>query len=301
MSENITHTALFDDGFRLMAASPEICDAFKTFNEDQRRFGRLGGITRHGDFSTVKLLTLYREKWEARTPEDRLEAKLAFVLGWLTHRAADRQMKPVFREAEPNRDYSPSHCSIYHDAFVFHEIYAGGKTGPYHPAMFDSKLESLPISQVLDVPAVEEMFQTLMQRALLELHTFIPDDDNIDGWLDRLFKLRQKFSVDRERYAQAIAQPNPEWYQRFIVEMNFYDRDEPILRTARAIQHGESVAPEEVAAAVAAPAKSHYAQALQMGYIYIRAASDFFVSDMTPDELNRQFKIGELGRDGKPV
>ena len=144
MSENVTHTGVLDDCFRLMLVSEEICDAFKEVARSQNDFARLGGITRSGDRFTVQLLTDFRKRWASRKPEDKLEPKLAFVLGWLTHRAADRQMKPVFREAEPDRTQSPSDCSVYHDAFVFNEVFA---VGNYTPVAFQNEHQIISKSE----------------------------------------------------------------------------------------------------------------------------------------------------------
>ena len=292
MSENITHTAVLDDCFRLMAAHNKVCDAFREVMRDQVRFARLGGITRRGDFHSVGLLTSIRQRWDGRSTDDKLEPKLAFILGWLTHRAADRQMKPIFREVEPGRPVSPAHSSVHQDAFIFHEVYQSGKANPYHPQTF---ADTPDVAPGIDAAALEELIRVLLQRALIELHTLIPDDENIEGWLENLFDRQQRFYVDRERYAQAVANPDPEWVRRGIEEVNFYDRDEPIIQAARAIQHGQSAG---VVAALAAEARSHYAQALKMGCGYILAASDFFSSDMAPAELEALFNIGKPGRDG---
>ncbi|OGG56262.1 MAG: hypothetical protein A3F84_10340 [Candidatus Handelsmanbacteria bacterium RIFCSPLOWO2_12_FULL_64_10] len=290
MSENVTHTAVLDDCFRLMLASDEVCEAFKEVGRTQRGFARLGGVTRSGDRFTVQLLTDFRARWKTRRPEDRLEPKLGFALGWLCHRAADRQMKPVFREAEPGRTESPSECSVYHDAFLFREVYAGGKEGPYQSGMFE------------EGPAgAEDLFRTLLQRALVGLHTFIPDREDVEGWLGRLFALQQGFEVDLKRYAAAISRPDPEKVRRFITAVNFYDATEPIIAAARGIQRGEPVTAGQVREAARAEALSHYAQALRMGYGYLCAASDFFAGDMSPEALRERLDVGRPGRDGKGV
>jgi hypothetical protein len=284
MSENITHTAIADDCLRLLRAAREICPAFQEVARDQREVARLGGITRYGDRFTVRLLESFRARWPTRQPADQLEPKLAFVLGWLAHRAADRQMKPVFREADPDHSQDPTECSVYHDAFVFREVFAGGRDEPYHPAMFDDRWQS-----------ADEVLRALLQRALLELHTLIPDGDDIEGWLDRLLGLRQTYQVDRARYAEAILRPDPAKVQRFIVAMNFYDPADPIIVAARALQRGE---PADVTAAADAPARSHYGQALQLGWSYLKAASDFFTGELSAAELTARLNIGRPGRDG---
>lgn len=284
MSENITHTAIVDDCLRLLRAAPEICPAFQEVARDQLEVARLGGITRYGDRFTVRLLESFRARWPTRHPTDQLEPKLAFVLGWLAHRAADRQMKPVFRAADPQHTQNPTDCSVYHDAFVFREVYANGADEPYHPAMFDDRWK-----------AANEVLRALLQRALLELHTLIPAGEDIEGWLDRLLALRQTYQVSRARYVEAILRPDPAKVQRFIVAMNFYDATDPIIAAARALQRG---APADVATAVALPARSHYGQALQLGWDYLKAASDFFAGKLSTAELSARLNIGRVGRDG---
>jgi hypothetical protein len=292
MSENITHTAVLDDCIRLMLHADSICGPFKVSASEYWDFMRLGGVTRSGDTFTVQLLERYRDAWPKRTPEQRVEPKLAFVLGWLCHRAADRQMKPVFRETDPHKKQSPSECSVYHDAFVLREVFAGGAEGPYKPGMFGNGFVS---------HGIEEAFRALWQRMLAAMHTFIPDRQDIEGWLDRLFQLQQRFTVDLSRYARAIESPDPELVRRFIVDPNFYDRNDPILLAARAIQRGQQVGAEQINHAVAAPASSHYAQAVQNGFGYLRTASDFFEGRLNADELGEKLDIGKPGRDGKSV
>lgn len=299
MSENITHTAVLDDCFRLMHASKEICETFQKVGAAHHDVARLGCLTRAGDRFTPELLRSFRDRWADRTSEEHLEPKLAFVLGWMCHRAADRQMKPVFRAVEPDRTYSPAKSSVYHDAFLFHEVYGGGEESPYHPALFDP--ERLPAAEGLDVEAVEELVRVLVQRALIALHTFIPDEEDVAGWLDRLFTLRQAYRVDLERYARAIADPDPEQVQRFIVEVDFYDPQDATIAAARGLQHGERVTPEEVHFAAEAEACSQYGKALQRGYGYLRAASAFFTGEIQMLALKDALEIGKLGRDGKGV
>ena len=301
MSESVTHTGILDDCFRLMQVSDPICDAFKEVAESENDFARLGGITRSGDRFTVQLLDRFRKRWAERKPEDKLEPKLAFVLGWLTHRAADRQMKPVFRDAEPDRTQSPSDCSVYHDAFVFKEVFAGGREAPYSTATFEAGMQSLPAASAFDTADVEAFFRALLQRALIELHTFIPDRDDIEPWLEKLSALQQGFYVDVDRYAAAIYKPDPEKVKRFLTDVNFYDREDPIVVAARGIQHGDGTTASQVKEAATADAKSHYAQALQMGYGYLCAASEFFSSEMSTEALKARLDVGKPGRDGKSV
>lgn len=303
MSENISHTAIASDCFRLTLASAEICDAFKDALRLHPSFACLGAVTWAGDSFTVGLLSDLRNRWALQTPDERLEPKLGFLLGWLTHRAADRHMKPVFRELDPpeERVHYPSEPSVYHDAFAFNFLFDGGREAPYHPAMFEPGLASLPASGLFDLPLLETFFRSCLKRTLAALHPFRPDLESLEGWLDRLLVVQQRFRVDLERYTAAIHNPDPDKVRRFYQETNLYDAQDPVIHVAQRLKQGEHVSSVEVAEAVSAEAVSHYGSALKGGVAYILEANAFFTSNMSPETLKDRLEIDKLGRDGKPV
>ena len=301
MSENITHTAVVDDCLRLMLASDTICAPFKQAARENLSMAHLGCMTRAGDRCNPGLLETFRDRWEGRDPADHLEAKLAFVLGWLCHRAADRQMKPIFRRFHPpgSRKETPTECSVYHDAYIFQTVYSCGKEPPYHPAMFGASFTEL--RKNVNVDSIQSLLHVLLRRSLIEMHTLIPDDQNPEVWIDRLFTRQQDFYVNLQRYDDAINNPYPEKVRRYIIDDKFYDPTESIISLARKVQHGERVAVAEVTCAVNEEVRSHYAQALATGYRYLQAASDYFSTDMALDDLKIKLDIGKLGRDGIAV
>lgn len=285
MSENITHTAVVDDCRRLALHAESICAAFKQALRAHPDAARLGGVTRHGDRHTVDLLEAYRRALPAGSNRDRLLEKLAFVLGWLCHRAADRQMKPIWRKLLPDEQpgQSPTECSIYHDVFVLREVYEHARGQPY------ALLYPAPAS----APAEwESLLWAAWQRMLIAIHTLIPDDDAVDGWLDKLLDRYQRLGVDLSRYANALAGPDPDKLKRYVEDVNFYDRRDPIIRLARALAAGRRP-PVPLAEAVdRARRQSHYAQALRRGFLYIEAAGDYFAGRMDRSELARRLDIG---------
>lgn len=284
MSENITHTAVTDDCARIALHAPDLSPAFKLALGEHLDIARLGGITRSGDQFTVDLLAHFRDAWPQRGGEQRLQQKLAFVLGWLCHRAADRQMKPVFRATDPNCPRKPTDCSVYHDVFLFREVYAGGANDPYSPDFLDL----LP-------PELEQLFHVLLQRALLAMHTFIPAGDDAEGWLDAVIERRQRFSVDIARYAEALARPDPDKVRRFITGVNFYDAGDPLIRLARSIQNGEPAGVGLGEALSAAAGGSQYARALRRGFLYLSTASGFFERRLSEAEARERLDIGKPG------
>ncbi|MFP4056636.1 MAG: hypothetical protein ACLF0G_07195 [Candidatus Brocadiia bacterium] len=296
MSEAVTHTAVLDDAFRLMLAGAVACPAFQSAAQAHWDVARLGAVTRSGDHVSVPLLDALRAQRAAGQPEEGWAPKLAFVLGVLCHRAADRQMKPLFRALEPDSARSPTECSIYHDVFLLREVY--GDEEPFRAEMFADPPGS---SAGPSASAVEDLFQALLARALVQMHTLIPDAGDPEGWLERLLAARQRFRVELPRYAAAIASPDPLKLGLYIQEPNFYDPADALIGAARRIQHGEPVAPDALQLALRSEPASHYAQALRLALGYLDAASEFFSGEISAQALRRRLDIGEPGRDGRSV
>ena len=131
------------------------------------------------------------------------------------------------------------------------------------------------------------------------MHTFIPDHDDIEGWMDKLYQTQQTFKKDLiDRYAAAIVKPDFDKMKKYISDVNFYNRDDEIIKLAKILRRGKEISPKEVEKAVKAEADSHYAQAVKKGYNYIEAASKFFTEDMEVEALKDKLKIGKKGRHG---
>ena len=285
MSENITHTAVTDDCARLVIYSPTICAPFKEVLSQHLEIARMGGMTRSGGKFIVSLLERYRKVWPQAEHKDVLAQKLAFVLGWLCHRAADLQMKPIFRAVDGDCAQDPTDCSVYHDVFLFREVYASGQGEPYVPGILS-----------MDVGELEGVLRSLWQRALVGMHTFIPDQKDVEGWLERLFQTRQRFYVDLDRYAEAFARPDPDKVKRFLKGVNFYEEKDPLIRLARSIQAGAPESEIDLPAALkAAATQSQYAQALRRGYHYLEAASAYFEGQIDEDALADALERGKQG------
>jgi len=172
---------------------------------------------------------------------------------------------------------------VYHDAFLLRELYGAGDLEPYGPAV----LEPDP-----SAGGIDDLLRALWQRALIALHTFIPDESDPEGWVERLLAARQQFRVDLRRYAEALASPDPQKVQRFIADVGFYDRSDPLIRLARSLREGAEEAIDLEGALAAAGEQSQYARALARGMRYLRAASGYFEGRLGEDDLRRRCEIG---------
>jgi len=244
----------------------------------------LGGSTRHGDLHNPGILSTVRDGWPSRKPDDLLEAKLAFVLGWITHRAADRQMKPIWRRDLPNEKAtgSPTDCSIYHDVFILKNVYGAGTEG------FFAGVDAEHL-QASDSNRVEQALSATWRRMLITIHTFIPDDENAEQWLENVMKARQSLSVDLKRYAEALAAPDAEKWKRYIDDLNFFDESDPALALALGKPGGQAVLD---GALEPSQNQSYYAQALVKAACYVRAASAYFTRDIDIDTMSERLDIG---------
>lgn len=305
MSEHLTHVAVAEDAARIALLSDNINEAFKIAINNHMDAVRLGSVGRSGDAYTMEFLHFARDNWNSREDGDFVEEKLAFLIGWRGHLAADRRWKGEYRvvdnEHYANNKPSPSTASIYHDIVVFNEVYDRGKSFPYSKALLDYRLESHPAFKALDVLAVEEVFVPAWRRQLLELQSFLSEDADDD--FDRFIALTvggsgrprtERFDISMLRYADAAQQPHKDFMRRFIAEPNFYDRSNAIIRLARSQQQGYTDTSINLQYAVEmAKDQSQYAQALSLAFTYYQAASDYFEGKINEERFRLLSNMGE--------
>lgn len=297
MSEHITHLAVYEDAARLALHDPGVPPVFKDVLKQHWADGGLGSLTRSGDRFSVGVLRGLRQGWPTRQPDKRLERRLAFLLGWRCHQAADRRFKPVYRELQPEH-YStekgvPSDVTVYHDAVIFREVYRSGKDAPYHPSALDYRLETHAAAASVDAEFTQRLFRMLWQESLLAGQSFLRTEKDPAKWFPLFAARKEPFIVDVHRYSVALHHPDPALHYRYIVAPNFYDAADPLLALARSIQRGAPDASIDLKRAVdTAPKQSQFAQAVANGLGYIRASSAFWENKIDEDELKRRFQIG---------
>jgi hypothetical protein len=248
---------------------------------------RLGAVTRGSEAFAGPLVAGLRERKDS--PETGDAEKLAFVLGTMTHRAADRMMKPILKSQTADGEYAPIEISVYHDIFLFDRLYGRGAKEPYTPDAL-SPVVSFPAFSESEAKAFEEYFRVLFQRALLAAHTFKPDQSDPEVWLARLFDWLQEFDVDLERYHRALVEPDAELARRAIADVNFYADEDPIIRLLEDLRAGRDVAGDDFTKRLTLRDRdSLYARAVSLAYGYLhvtgeywegRAADEFFLDSV---------------------
>lgn len=255
---DFTRTALIEDSASLLLASEETCAAFREAASAHPPFLQLGPLKGADETFALPILDRYRSGWESHrtvreaagfrsapsVPKTEAESTLAFVLGWLCHRAADRRLTAATPEAR-----------LHRDAHLFRARYA------------------VP-GATLDAETLSAMFRALKQRCFIEMHTFKPDGDDIEGWFDKLYDGMREWDDAMQRLAKAVAEPDAAWERK--LAGGFYRADDEIVALAAELREGGAVSRDRLEAALAAAPRSEYGLALQAAVGSLRNANAYF-------------------------
>ncbi len=295
MSDHIAHLAICDDVFRLGALHPEIHPKFKELFASHRDSAHLGSVTRTADKWSADVIDWARDEYPKPEADRnaRVDDKLAFVLGSLTHRSADRLTKPItncWGKDASNGKLNANESKIYQDVFAFREVYGSGRTplaGPFSEDVLDAPADEAG-------KAFEHCFRTLWRRGLIGMHTLNPDREHIHDWLTAFFDHVQTFPKSLELYAQIARDWPADKVRQYLVEKKFYHRDDIAIQTARNIQHGCRVNSEEVVAAIAATEDTHsrWGRALRKAIEYLLAAGELFEGKINLSTARTRFDVG---------
>lgn len=291
ISAYLTPIAVADDCVRLAMYSATIAEAFKQSLTKHLDVVRLGGAMRSGHKHVPTLFSQCRDRWATRGKGDVTPQKLALATGWLFHKAADTQFSAASRvSATKSHDEDRIDSTIYQDIAVLREIYLSEK-GP-SASTASNGMSVHPSIQAVSVKDLNDLFDAMGRRLLIQLHTFEPDAEDVDGWLPRLFAWRERQDALFRRYAEAYRSPDPGKVRRYITGANFYDRTDPIIRLARSLQHGAANNKADLDRAIAAAnSQSQYAQALRTGYRHLQAASEFFERSIDEQQLKNRLGL----------
>lgn len=291
MSDMVTHWAVFDDCRRMVQVDETIEPLFKRLISDHHGFARLGSLTRYGTLITNHILKQIQDGGRKSNLTAKDERNLGFVLGALTHQACDKAMKPLlskvsgedwnrlqYAQIDQNDDLvtlkdaiEKSHeVSAYYDAEVFREVYMGG--GEAEPLSIFFLTELTPQGRTLN-DAIRGMYQ----RAFLACHTFKPDLEHIDDWLETVFNNVQPLYLDTDEWVRVYNNPDPAKIREYGVRTEFYDKNDPTIQAARLIQAGKPL-PDDLRKAVYEDGETRcsYGEALQLCLLYLRRATAFW-------------------------
>ena len=300
MSEHITHIAVFEDSFRLAVALDDVAEAFKQSVRNYPDQGMLGSASRGNHLYALPVIEACRRHWQRSTWTPQMEQQLAYAVGWISHRAADLQMKPLSRGMDPSEAprFTSTENQIYQDAVTFRQVYQGGRVSSLSPravlvpATLEKELASAPGSAMMDAAAAEWLMVGYVQSGLLAQQEFRSQQSDLDAWVDTLLERQQKLSEPLDVYVNAFQTPAPDKEQRYIASVNYYDPDDALIRLARAAQRGEVIAGPAVDQALAtADQQSQYARALRRGCDFLRSATRYFNEEIDQPAAIRALEI----------
>lgn len=284
MSEHITHVAVFDDSVRLVKYSGRFTAAFMETLSNEFDTGFLTSGTYGNHLWAVPLLEECRKKYKDGDRSRETYKKIAASIGWLTHRAADLVVKPILANVlyENNPLFNDVEQSAYYDTVAFRETFRGGKLSitplePFSPALFEEGMKSHPAAASLDINELEIPASNFYLNEILKNHAFVEDESNIDAWFDLFMESKQIYSEDLNQYINGFQHPDKVKTDKYIVNFNYYNPTDPIIKLVRSIQAGspdKSIGLE--VALDAAFNQSQYAKMLADSYMMLRYASDFF-------------------------
>jgi hypothetical protein len=309
MSEHIVHTGILEDSIAIMPYLKEIPEDFLQAAQRHIGFARLGCITVSGDTYSFRLLEEYKPLWKKR--DDLLEAKLAFVLGWVSHRACDREMKPIWhtveisgRGSDANPAVSPTECSVYHEGTLYNLYYS--EDPAFHLAIFPSLLADWTGAELVNLPLMAEFVESSYAMNMMNIQTILPpsleQQSSDQRFIEDVCLQAQKFYVDISRYARASSRAVPDLKKSYVIDINWYDEKDLIVALVSRLRRGEKLAGPEVKESMDSPASSHYGRALQLSLRYIISAAAYFTDDnMSIETLKERLDIGKKGPGGLGV
>ena len=293
MSEHLTHIAVYEDAASFVLHTDRFCNAFRQCIEEHYDSGLVTSGTRGNHIFAVPILEKYKDNWDEASISKEAKMQVAGSIGWLTHRAADLEMKPTWRarkEADPA--FNDSEMQIYHDAVVVHKVYSGGQVStrsPYEvitPHILEKAMSSHPASTYLHTSKVEELITLLYQKEFVELHQFHKNGPDVDQWMNDFVEYHQEFTEDLRLYMEAFTRPDPEKMESYVHSINFYDENDPLIRWARGIRANQDISEIDLDdALVQAEGQSHYSKALLKAYRFLSDASSYFENELEKNAL----------------
>lgn len=303
MSEHIVHTAVLEDSFAICSGLHAISADFKEVIRKHARFAQLGCITVAGDQFSTRLLSEYRDKWDIQN--EMLAAKLAFVLGWVSHRACDRIMKPIWVEppmkigSDVDPTLSPSECSVYHEGFIYTKYYKGTDTFRY--AIFPEQMDELAGIQIMDRERICNFTEQAFAANYMAIQT-LPEDGADQEWFENICMRTQKFYVDMNRYRRSAQDPDPGRTEKFISGIHWFDESDGIVRLANDLRWDRPPFTDDYDSVLKEEPISYYGKALRLSIGYIIAADEFLMHrDISLEELKDRLDIGKPGPGGQGV
>jgi hypothetical protein len=287
MSEHITHIAVYEDCASIVKHSgTRFTKAFHHALDEAFDTGLFCSGARGNHLYAVPILEQNRTVYKQGKASSEIMEQIAGAIGWLTHRAADLQMKPVFDLVENlnNPLLVRDESQMYHDAVTFRHVFSGGNKSSRSehslltPATLANKMHPAKASGHIHTERVENIFTHYLMLELLNTNVFIHQKADIERFAEKIIDQSQDLYEDLRIYIRAFESPEPFKQQGYITNFNIYNENDSLIQFVRYAQESDKPHPTIKLddAIEKAQSQSHYAQALKKGYDFLSAASSFF-------------------------
>lgn len=287
MSEHLTHVAIFEDSYHIVKHSKEkFTAAFHESLDKAFDSGLFCSGSRGNHFFSIPLLEKNRDIYKQGKATLKHLEQIAGAIGWITHRAADHQMKPIFRiiENQKNPVLTSTEKQMYDDAESFRQVFNGGKktsTSPYSlltEATLSTGMKPHPATDHIHTDVFENIFTHYILHEMLLTNNFIQQEQDVEVLVDKIIGQSQDLYEDLRIYIRAFENPEPVKQTAYLLKHNYYNPDDQIIQFVRYAQEHHKPHPSINLdyALGQTEGKSLYAQALKKSYDYLLAASDFF-------------------------
>ena len=284
MSEYFCHAVHGGDCAALVQASSVISERTRNVSRRFSRLMRMGSVLRAGRTLVFPAMQAIREG-AGDVSEDVIDRRLAVALSQMSHAATDGYFKPAYRKFAPeyyDNDYAmqPSDMRILQDVALFHarRNLPLAKDDPiYDPRVMRHAIGFSMESDPGRARFLETVFGGRVIQELLDLHHLYPDGAPTEDRLRAYVMALDPVYIDTARYADLGTQPYHNLVQRYIVDTNFYDPNDPFVSLAVDIQNGGEPDEARLEAAKAVPKSelSQWGLTLKLGVEYYEMADAY--------------------------
>lgn len=294
MSEHYSHVAVYEDTVKLLFVTKKVPPIFKTALTRCYDSGLLASTSRDGLLWAIPILEKYRNDVPSE-PDNETLMNLAAAIGWLSHRGADLAVKPILKLFDSNKSshFNNTECSVYFDAEVYRQVFQSGKNttrSEYNlitPFSFTKHFNFANTSNAKPAEMIEQILSSYMITEWAMLNPFVTTEKDCEKWLKKMQKQLHDYHEDYRMYVEAVQNPQEDKTQKYLIDKNYYNAGDDIIRAVRSITNVEETVDLPLSLFEESDKLSLYARALVKAYKYSTGGIRFFQNEISKNELGQ--------------